>query len=155
MVFENTTNKINSLSNAELVEIYFPITSGKVYNSKINRDKNLTTAEKEAILTEVKAANNHVENLSADTIEVMGKYFRINKPEGTVLSQVKLSAKQEYELQKINKAYSEIVFENQVLLGRSKIIHMAINKLLYDLEKLPTEEEAIQYLRGLYKESEF
>ena len=72
------------------------------------------------------------------------------------ISQVRLDLepKRENELQKINKVYSKEVFSNNKRLGRTKILKMAIDNLINDLEDL-SEEEAVEYLRSLYKEAEF
>lgn len=72
------------------------------------------------------------------------------------ISQVRLDLepKRENELQKINKVYSKEVFSNNKKIGRTKLIKMAIDNLTNDLEGLP-EEEAVEYLRSLYKEAEF
>ena len=66
-----------------------------------------------------------------------------------------LEPKRENNLQKINKVYSKEVFSNNKRLGRSKIIKMAIDNLIADGEEQASEEEAIEYLRNLYKEAEF
>ncbi|MBR3348304.1 MAG: hypothetical protein IKG36_02715 [Mycoplasmataceae bacterium] len=66
-----------------------------------------------------------------------------------------LEPKRENNLQKINKVYSKEVFSNNKRLGRSKIIKMAIDNLIADVEEQASEEEAIEYLRNLYKEAEF
>lgn len=72
------------------------------------------------------------------------------------ISQVRidLEPKRENNLQKINKVYSKEVFSNNKRIGRTKIIKMAIDNLTNDLEGL-SEEEAVEYLRSLYKEAEF
>lgn len=66
-----------------------------------------------------------------------------------------LEPKRENELQKINKVYSKEVFSNNKKLGRSKLIKMAIDNLIADVNEQASEEEAIEYLRTLYKEAEF
>ena len=78
------------------------------------------------------------------------------KPTGKDKIRVRLDLepKRENELQKINKVYSKEVFSNTKKLGRSKIIKIAIDNLIRNLEDLP-EEEAIEYVRSLYKEAEF
>ena len=72
------------------------------------------------------------------------------------ITQVRLDIepKRENNLQKINKVYSKEVFSNSKRIGRTKIIKMAIDNLINDLEEL-SEEEAVEYLRSLYKEAEF
>lgn len=48
------------------------------------------------------------------------------------------------------------VYENEVkTVSRIKIIKMAVDNLVKDLEALPSEERAVEYLRELYKEAEF
>ena len=73
-----------------------------------------------------------------------------------IITQVRLDIepKRENNLQKINKVYSKEVFSNSKRIGRTKIIKMAIDNLINDLEEL-SEEEAVEYLRSLYKEAEF
>lgn len=68
---------------------------------------------------------------------------------------IDLEPKRENELQKINRVYSNEVFSNSKKIGRTKIIKMAIDNLIKDVEKQDSEEEAIEYLRTLYKEAEF
>lgn len=72
------------------------------------------------------------------------------------ISQVRidLEAKRENELQKMNKIYSKEVLHNSKKIGRTKLIKMAIDNLIRDVEGLP-EEEGLEYLRTLYKEAEF
>lgn len=78
----------------------------------------------------------------------------IVKPTSKTKVRIDLEPKREFELQKINKTYSKEVFSNDKRIGRTKLIKMAIDNLIADLEKLP-EEEAIEYLRTVYKEAEF
>lgn len=68
---------------------------------------------------------------------------------------IDLEPKRENNLQKINKIYSKEVFSNTKRLGRSKLIKIAIDNLIKDLEEQASEEEAIEYVRTLYKEAEF
>ena len=63
---------------------------------------------------------------------------------------IKLETEREYNLKRIVKAYGIEVKK----ISKSKLIKMAIDNLIADIEELP-EEEAIQYLRNLYKEAEF
>lgn len=65
-----------------------------------------------------------------------------------------LEPKRENELQKINRVYSKLVFNNAKRLGRVKVIKLAIDNLLADLDKLDDKEQ-LEYLRALYKEAEF
>ena len=57
-------------------------------------------------------------------------------------------------LQKINLVYSKELLLNDKMIGRTKLIKMAIDNLIRDVEELP-EEEGLEYLRTLYKEAEF
>ena len=66
-----------------------------------------------------------------------------------------LEPKRENNLQKINKVYSKEVFSDNKRLGRSKLIKIAIDNVINDLEKQASEEAAIEYVRTLYKEAEF
>lgn len=68
---------------------------------------------------------------------------------------IDLEPKRENELQKINNVYSKEVFSNNKKLGRNKIIKMAIDNLIANVNEQASEEEAIEYLRTLYKEAEF
>ena len=61
-----------------------------------------------------------------------------------------LEIEREYNIKRITKAYGLKVKK----ISKSKLIKMAIDNLVNDIEELP-EEEAIQYLRSLYKEAEF
>lgn len=72
----------------------------------------------------------------------------------TVKVRIDIEPKRENELQKINKVYSKEVFLTNKMLGRTKLIKIAIDNLINDLEEL-SEEEAIEYIRNLYKGAEF
>lgn len=63
---------------------------------------------------------------------------------------IALEIEREYNIKRITKAYGLKVKK----ISKSKLIKMAIDNLVNDIEELP-EEEAIQYLRSLYKEAEF
>ena len=70
-----------------------------------------------------------------------------------------LEIEREYNIKRITKAYGLKVITKAYGLkvkkiSKSKLIKMAIDNLVNDIEELP-EEEAIQYLRSLYKEAEF
>ena len=64
---------------------------------------------------------------------------------------MQLEAKREYKLKRMAKAYELKVKK----ISKSKLIKMAIDNLIADVEEQASEEEAIQYLRNLYKEAEF
>lgn len=80
--------------------------------------------------------------------------INVVKPNSKTKVRLDLEPKREFELQKINRTYSKVIYSNEKRIGRTKIIKMAIDNLIADLEKLP-EEEAVEYLRTLYKEAEF
>ena len=73
----------------------------------------------------------------------------VNESETKALT-IKLETEREYNLKRIRIAYSN----NIKNISKSKLIKMAIDNLIADVEKLP-EEEALEYLRTLYKEAEF
>ncbi len=64
---------------------------------------------------------------------------------------MQLEAEREYKLKRMAKAYELKVKK----ISKSKLIKMAIDNLIADVEEQASEEEAIQYLRNLYKEAEF
>ena len=68
---------------------------------------------------------------------------------------IDLEPERENKLQIINKVYSNEVYSNNRRLGRTKLIKMAIDNLIADVEEQASEEEAIEFLRTLYKEAEF
>lgn len=74
----------------------------------------------------------------------------VPKPEKDVQVRIDLEPKREFELQKIIKAYGTVK-----KLSRTKLIKMAIDNLIINIEEQASEEEAIEYLRSLYKEAEF
>ena len=78
----------------------------------------------------------------------------ITKPDKDSQVRINLEPKREFELQKINNVYSRIVFNDSKKIGRTKLIKMAIDNLIANIENL-SEEEAVEYLRTLYKEAEF
>ena len=58
-------------------------------------------------------------------------------------------------LQELEKIVT--VYKNEVKAGFSlqNLLRMAIDNLINDLEEQASEEEAIEYIRSLYKEAEF
>jgi len=68
---------------------------------------------------------------------------------------IDLEPKRENELQKMNLVYSKKFLLNNKKVGRTKIIKMAIDNLIADLNKMDSEEEQLQHLNNLYKEAEF
>ena len=79
--------------------------------------------------------------------------LRIIKPTKKVKVRIDLEPEREYKLQQMNKAYSQKIFNKRI--GRTKLIKMAIDNLIVNVEKQPSEEEGIEFLRSLYKEAEF
>ena len=68
---------------------------------------------------------------------------------------IDLEPKRENELQKINLTYSNKYLLNNKKIGRTKLIKMAIDNLIADLNEMDSQEEQLQYLKNLYKEAEF
>ena len=82
--------------------------------------------------------------------EELLKEKTVVKESNTKALTISLETEREYNLKRIRLAYSNEVKK----ISKSKLVKMAIDNLFNDLEELP-EEEAIQYLRNLYKEAEF
>lgn len=78
------------------------------------------------------------------------KEKKVPKPDSITKVRIDLEAEREYRLKRIMKAYNIKVKK----ISRTKLIKMAIDNLINDLEGL-SEEEAIEYIRSLYKEAEF
>lgn len=78
------------------------------------------------------------------------KEKKVPKPNSITKVRIDLEAEREYRLKRIMKAYNIKVKK----ISRTKLIKMAIDNLTNDLEEL-SEEEAVEYLRSLYKEAEF
>ena len=78
------------------------------------------------------------------------KEKKVLKPNSITQIRIDLEAEREYRLKRIMKAYNIKVKK----ISRTKLIKMAIDNLINDLEGL-SEEEAVEYLRSLYKEAEF
>ena len=74
----------------------------------------------------------------------------VPKPDSITKVRIDLEAERELGLKRIMKAYNLKVKK----ISRTKLIKMAIDNLINDLEGL-SEEEAIEYIRSLYKEAEF
>jgi len=82
--------------------------------------------------------------------EELLKEKTVPKPDSITKVRIDLEAEREYRLKRIMKAYNIKVKK----ISRTKLIKMAIDNLINDLEGL-SEEEAIEYIRSLYKEAEF
>lgn len=74
----------------------------------------------------------------------------IVKPNKAVHFGATLDVEREYNLLRLKKAYSKEIKK----ISKSKLIILAIDNLINDVEKLP-EEEGLEYIRSLYKEAEF
>lgn len=74
----------------------------------------------------------------------------VPKPDSITKVRIDLEAERELGLKRIMKAYNIKVKK----ISRTKLIKIAIDNLINDLEGL-SEEEAIEYIRSLYKEAEF
>lgn len=78
------------------------------------------------------------------------KEKKVPKPDSITKVRIDLEAERELGIKRIMKAYNIKVKK----ISRTKLIKMAIDNLINDLEEL-SEEEAIEYIRSLYKEAEF
>ena len=69
------------------------------------------------------------------------------------ITQIRLDLEQERELalQRIIKAYTIRIRK----ISRTKILKIAIDNLIKDVEEQASEEEGLEFLRNLYKEAEF
>ena len=74
----------------------------------------------------------------------------IVKPTKAVHYGAILDAERQYNLLRIMKAYSKEIKP----ISKAKLIKLAIDNLIKDVEELP-EEEGLEYIRSLYKEAEF
>ena len=77
--------------------------------------------------------------------------INVIKPNSKTKIRIDLEPEREQELQKIKKSYAKEVKK----ISRTKLIKMAIDNLIKDVKEQTSEEEAIKYLRTLYKEAEF
>ena len=82
--------------------------------------------------------------------EEKSKGLGLEKPTTETKVRIDLEPERELGLKRIMKAYNLKVKK----ISRTKLIKMAIDNLINDLEDL-SEEEAIEYVRTLYKEAEF
>lgn len=74
----------------------------------------------------------------------------IVKPNRAIHYGATLEIRRTYNLLRLKKAYSKEIQP----ISKAKLIKLAIDNLVNDVEKLP-EEEGLEYLRALYKEAEF
>lgn len=84
-----------------------------------------------------------------ETIEELD--LKVNKPNRISKIRIDLEPERELKLQQIIKVYTA---KNRKI-SRTKLIKMAIDNLIVDVEEQPSEEEGIEFLRSLYKEAEF
>lgn len=103
--------------------------------------------------------NNFDIGLALDSSERKLEYYviwrnikrkKVPKPDSITKVRIDLEAERELGIKRIMKAYNIKVKK----ISRTKLIKMAIDNLINDLEEL-SEEEAIEYIRSLYKEAEF
>lgn len=76
--------------------------------------------------------------------------LNILEPTETKNITFKLETKREYNLLRLKEVYSKEIKP----ISKTKLIKIAIDNLINDIEKLP-EEEGLEYIRSLYKEAEF
>ena len=76
--------------------------------------------------------------------------LNILEPTETKNITFKLETKREYNLLRLKEVYSKEIKP----ISKTKLIKIAIDNLINDVEKLP-EEEGLEYIRSLYKEAEF
>lgn len=82
--------------------------------------------------------------------EEKSKDLGLEKPTTETKVRIDLEPEREHKLQVLKEVYSN----NIKKISRTKLLKMAIDNLINDLEGL-SEEEAIEYIRNLYKEAEF
>ena len=75
----------------------------------------------------------------------------VNKDENIKSLSILLEPEREYKLKRIRIAYTDKVKP----VSKSKLIKTAIDNLIKDVEEQDSEEEALEYIRRLYKEAEF
>lgn len=77
--------------------------------------------------------------------------LKVMKPTKDTSIRIDLEPEREQALQQIIKVYTNEIKK----LSRTKLLKMAIDNLIVDVEEQASEEEAIEYVRTLYKEAEF
>lgn len=79
------------------------------------------------------------------------KDIKVNKPSNIAKIRIDLEPEREQKLQQIKAVYSNEIKK----ISRTKLIKMAIDNLMATIDEKDSEEEALDYLRSLYKEAEF
>ena len=83
--------------------------------------------------------------------EEKSKELGLKKPTTETKVRIDLEPEREHKLQVIKNVYSNNIKQ----ISRTKLLKMAIDNLVADVEKQASEEEGLEYLRNLYKEAEF
>ena len=83
--------------------------------------------------------------------EEKSKELGLEKPTTETKVRIDLEPEREHKLQVIKGVYSN----NVKKISRTKLLKMAIDNLIADVEEQASEEEGLEYLRTLYKEAEF
>ena len=83
--------------------------------------------------------------------EEKSKGLGLEKPTTETKVRIDLEPEREHKLQVIKEVYSN----NVKKISRTKLLKMAIDNLVADVEEQASEEEGLEYLRTLYKEAEF
>ena len=78
------------------------------------------------------------------------KGMALVKPKTETKVRIDLEPEREHKLQVLKEVYTT----NVKKVSRTKLIKMAIDNLIADVEKQASEEEGLEYLRSLYKEDE-
>ena len=83
--------------------------------------------------------------------EEKSKDLGLEKPTTETKVRIDLEPEREYKLQVIKNVYSNNIKQ----ISRTKLLKMAIDNLVADVEEQASEEEGLEFLRNLYKEAEF
>lgn len=83
--------------------------------------------------------------------EEKSKGLGLEKPTTETKVRIDLEPEREYKLQVIKNVYSNNIKQ----ISRTKLLKMAIDNLVADVEEQASEEEGLEFLRNLYKEAEF
>ena len=83
--------------------------------------------------------------------EEKSKDLGLEKPTTETKVRIDLEPEREHKLQVLKEVYSN----NIKKISRTKLLKMAIDNLVADVEEQASEEEGLEYLRTLYKEAEF
>lgn len=83
--------------------------------------------------------------------EEKSKGIGLEKPEKETKIRIDLEPEREHKLQVIKEVYSN----NIKKISRTKLLKMAIDNLVANVEEQASEEEGLEFLRTLYKEAEF